>query len=74
MKILILEDNVEKHDKITREVLSYNCTIIIDSVDNYADFIRVINTNKYDLILIDLVIPQFSDRKDDKKDMSDYII
>ncbi|WP_323963369.1 phosphorylase family protein [Aeromonas hydrophila] len=74
MKILILEDNIEKRNEIEHEILLFNSEVSIDTADNFMEFTQSINRVKFDLIIIDLVIPHFPKNKDDKKDMSEYII
>ncbi|WP_336289459.1 hypothetical protein [Aeromonas dhakensis] len=74
MKILILEDNKDKCLEIEQAISEHDKSICIQSVDNFSHFIEEINRNKYNLIIIDLVVPQFQDRKTTESDMSDRIV
>jgi len=63
MKILILEDENGKYDEIQSEILQIIPEAEIQRERNWCDYTREIAKTKFDLILLDLVVPR--SRKDD---------
>lgn len=60
MKILILEDNQEKKDKILGCINDAGDIDITDVSTNFADFTAKTEKTKYDLIIVDLMVPPVS--------------
>jgi hypothetical protein len=63
MKILILEDEDSKYDEIQSEIYQIIPDAEIQRERNWCDYTREIAKTKFDLILLDLVVPR--SRKDD---------
>lgn len=63
MKILILEDEDSKYDEIQSEIYQIIPDAEIKRERNWCDYTREIAKTKFDLILLDLVVPR--SRKDD---------
>ncbi|CAM3873768.1 hypothetical protein [Bordetella tumulicola] len=59
MKILILEDQEEKYRQIEEQVKGEASDADITWVKNFQTFHRVLEREKFDLIIADLVAPQF---------------
>lgn len=57
MKILILEDEQTKFDLISQEILKFNSDIKIDHSSDRTNFIKKLEREIYDLIIIDLIVP-----------------
>lgn len=73
MKILILEDENGKYDEIQSEILQIIPEAEIQRERNWCDYTREIAKTKFDLILLDLVVPR--SRKDDTvEDHSDQLV
>lgn len=71
--VLIVEDNNQKFS----DIKSYASDVVGDSAqieqaDNLLDATRLINTKRYDLIILDLLLPRLSNA--DAVDVSDEII
>lgn len=73
MKILILEDDVNKLNSITDELRSYGIETEIVTCANFTDYTKEVNRSKFDLILTDLMVPRFKDAKE-ASDVSRSII
>lgn len=58
MKILILEDEDDKYGEIQSETLQIIPEAEIQRVENWYDYARAIANTKFDLILLDLVVPR----------------
>lgn len=58
MNILLLEDNIEKREKIKETVFDIVPEAKIKEVMNWNDYSRQIATAKFDLILLDLMVPR----------------
>lgn len=57
MKILLIEDNVLKRDKIKKLIdINFRCLIYIDTVDNLESALLKVEEKKYDLYILDLSI------------------
>jgi nucleoside phosphorylase len=59
MKILILEDDLKKLDRVVEQIYQANSEAIIEHVENFTDYLRKITTTKFDLLIVDLVVPQY---------------
>lgn len=59
MNILMLEDNEKKRDRVVERIRLVNSLAVIDQVDNFTDYLRKITTTKFDLLIVDLVVPQY---------------
>lgn len=60
MKILIVEDNIYKRNKIVSFLKSIAKDIgIIDEASSYSSSIELINNNCYDLLILDMSIPSY---------------
>ena len=59
MKILILEDNPEKLAEIISEIQIFDNEVEITTVTNQFDFSPLVERHRYDLIIIDLMVPSF---------------
>lgn len=57
MKILILEDEDRKFSLISHEILNFNPDIKIDHSLDRTNFIKKLEREIYDLIIIDLIVP-----------------
>ncbi|KXJ66520.1 hypothetical protein AXY46_11515 [Achromobacter xylosoxidans] len=58
MKILILEDEDEKYEQIRSYVAEIIPDITVQREKNWLDYSRAISGAKFDLILLDLVVPR----------------
>jgi len=60
MKVLLLEDSEEKR-KVVVELLGkfQDQNLDITVVDNFTDYLRNINSILFDLLIVDLVVPQY---------------
>jgi nucleoside phosphorylase len=58
MNILVLEDEDEKFEQINAHVLEIMPDAIIERVKNWLDYSRAVANVKYDLILLDLLVPR----------------
>jgi nucleoside phosphorylase len=58
MKILILEDENEKFIDIQNHIIQTISDASIQRVENWLDYSRTINKTKFDLILLDLLVPR----------------
>jgi nucleoside phosphorylase len=63
MKILIIEDNLQKLEVIKSELKKIIENIHIDTCNNFTCFVAEINRKKYDLVIADLLVPRFKDAK-----------
>ena len=61
MKILILEDELEKLEKIEVVISDIGKDIILEKCNNYADFRGLLDKEKYNLIIVDLLVPALQD-------------
>jgi nucleoside phosphorylase len=73
MKILILEDNLEKSTHVREEIKKAHAASEIALVENFRDFAVRVSQTKFDLIVADLVVPNFA-RQKETQDMTDEII
>lgn len=60
MKILVLEDEDEKFEQVRAHVVEIIPEAIIQREKNWLDYSRTIATDKFDLILLDLIVPRSS--------------
>lgn len=67
MKILILEDEDSKYNEIQAEIIKTIPDADIQRKTNWADYTRAINNTKYDLILIDLIVPTLKNSPPENK-------
>ncbi|RBI66334.1 response regulator [Vreelandella sulfidaeris] len=58
MNILVLEDEDEKFEQINAHVLEIMPDAIIEREKNWLDYSRAVANVKYDLILLDLLVPR----------------
>ncbi|MGP5213709.1 phosphorylase family protein [Psychrobacter immobilis] len=72
MKILILEDDKAKLNEINLMINNISKTIATEVVTNNKDFIQKIERYKYDLIVMDLLVPYFDG--EEAKDLSSHLI
>ena len=63
MKILILEDETHKFNLISEEILNFNPDIKIDRSEDRTNFIKKLEREIYDLIIIDLIVPTESEEE-----------
>lgn len=68
MKILILEDDASKLERICSLINNIDFDISIEKSSNYNHFYKEVLTTKYDLILMDLLVPHFD--CEEPKDLS----
>jgi len=73
MRVLVLEDIEAKRNSVIALIRDINHDIEIDNVSNLCDYVREISLNKYDLIIVDLVVLGFPDESD-PQDMTERII
>lgn len=73
MKILILEDEDNKNDEIQSEINQIIPDAEIQRERNWCDYTREIAKTKFDLILLDLVVPR-SGKDDTVEDHSDQLV
>lgn len=60
MRILIIEDEIAKEDAVRRHIVSVISSDKIDGIDsasNLSEAMRIINTQRYDLIVLDIMLP-----------------
>jgi len=60
MKVLIIEDTKVKLDKIKKIITDVISYAEITAIDNRSDFTRLLQKNKYDLVVADLIVKKFS--------------
>lgn len=72
MKILILEDKKEKSDKIQYVIKDFLSDSEVDSVDIFLDFAIAVSEKKYDLIIVDLLVPMY--KGDEEMDVGSRIV
>lgn len=63
MKILVLEDEDNKFEQVRAHVVDIIPEAIIQREKNWLDYSRAVATDKFDLILLDLIVPRSA--KDD---------
>jgi len=73
MKILILEDEDSKNDEIQYEIHQIISDAEIQRERNWCDYTRAIAKTKFDLILLDLVVPR-SGKDDTVEDHHDQLV
>lgn len=61
MKILLLEDEQHKIDSVTSFLNSLLPESTIEQVSTLFEFNRVLGATKFDLIILDLIVPRFKD-------------
>lgn len=59
MKILILEDSPDKLADIVSQIQIFDSEVDIVTASNQFDFTPLVERQKYDLIIIDLMVPMF---------------
>ncbi|MDO8729422.1 MAG: nucleoside phosphorylase [bacterium] len=59
MKILVLEDDSTKSELVKAEISSVDLAVSVEIVSNLRDYTIKVGQNVYDLIIVDLVVPQF---------------
>ncbi len=60
MNILLLEDDSAKLSQIKEALLQFEPDAIITEVSNAFDYLKQVSSHKFDLILLDLLIPRSS--------------
>lgn len=73
MNVLLLEDDSAKMEAIKSEVLQFSDKVVIDACENLQDFSQKAQRKKYDLIIVDLLVPLFKDSTD-TTDVSERIV
>lgn len=73
MKILILEDEDSKYDEIQSEIYQIIPDAEIQREKNWCNYTREISKTKFDLILLDLLVPR-SGKDDTVEDHSDQLV
>src|SRR5260370_334743 len=73
MKILLLEDDLSKKESVEAALFSVDKEIYVEYVDNFMDFLKLVERNVYDLIIADLVVLR-SPREREPVDMTSQII
>lgn len=63
MKIIIVDDNIDKISQITKSIFEISSTITVDSVEDIQTAILEFKKNRYELAIIDILLPV---KKDDK--------
>lgn len=61
MKILVLEDDASKLEKITMHLKSLAEKIKVLTCGNFQQFNTMVEREKFDLIIVDLLVPVFND-------------
>ena len=64
MKVLVLEDNSEKLNDICMLIRQTITDSDVTETKNFGKFVAEINRHKFDLIVTDLLVPQFEDAND----------
>ena len=64
MKILILEDNDSKYADLVDTAKNVDTEIEFARTKDFSAFTSEINREKFDLIIVDLMVPQFRDSKE----------
>lgn len=59
MKILILEDEIEKMELIKAAILEIDLSIEISTSETFQEFQKQVERDKFHLIIVDLLVPQF---------------
>lgn len=65
MKVLLIEDNENKRQKIRSFLTTSLKAVIIDEAKSYRSGLEQILNQKYDVILLDMSMPLFDITKDD---------
>jgi nucleoside phosphorylase len=73
MKILLLEDDLNKKKSVEETLFSVDQEINVEYVDNFVDFLKLVERNVYDLIIADLVVLR-SPQEREPVDMTSQII
>ncbi|MFA9274685.1 MAG: hypothetical protein ACEQSE_07375 [Candidatus Aquirickettsiella gammari] len=73
MKILLLEDSPQKQLAVKNLIRSIDQTIEIELAECFSAYSKKVSTEKYDLIIVDLVVAAFRDEAD-TKDVTDSIV
>jgi len=73
MKVLILEDNPKKSAAIELVIQAVQPAIATQKVDCFSDFFKYTQREKYDLIVVDLLVPRFAE-DDETHNVTDDII
>lgn len=73
MKILILEDEATKMELIQAEIIAIDPLIEINTSITFQSFLKQIERDKFDLIIVDLLVPRFNET-DESVDVTDQII
>ncbi|MDB5791438.1 MAG: putative nucleoside phosphorylase family [Massilia sp.] len=73
MKILVLEDDAKKKDNVLQQIKLACPDVRVETVSNFVAYTKKISVEKFDLIIVDLVVPTFSD-DDPAMDMTDQIV
>ena len=72
MNVLVLEDDSAKRDRIIDCIKSVDASIRISVSSVYVEFIKALERDDYNLIVVDLVVPRFADST--ASDLTDSII
>lgn len=72
MRILILEDSSTKLEILTKHLTSNYPQIEITEVTTASDYLAALNREKFDLLIVDLVVPRFKD--DEPSEVTQQII
>lgn len=73
MKVLILEDEAAKMDRIKAEIVEFDPCIDIHTSLTFQSFFREVMNDTFHLIIVDLLVPHFKDT-DEPTDLTDQII
>jgi CheY-like chemotaxis protein len=60
VRVLIVEDNVDKKNRLSYFVKENIKGVVLNEADSYNAGVRAIKGEKYDLILLDMSMPTFS--------------
>jgi nucleoside phosphorylase len=73
MDILVLEDNDSKFDELKEHVHTVLGVVTVVRAALLSDFLRYVERNKFDLIVVDLLVPRFKDSKEAEDVTSDIL-
>ena len=64
MDILVLEDSDPKFDELDRHIKTTLGAVVIARAAVLSEFLRLIERQQFDLIVVDLLVPRFKDSKE----------
>lgn len=67
MKVLIVDDSLDKLDEVSKTIIKQNNTssIMIDTVEDIQSALIFLTTNDVDLLILDQFLPQRKEQRDD---------